>query len=272
MSARSDSLNLQPTTRMVWLTQLWDHRELVKVLVARDLKVRYKRSVLGFLWTLLNPLITIVIFSLVFSRIFSSIYEQYKLYMFSGVLIWNFFSIATSQGLTSLVSNGGTIRKIAVPKIVFPLSVVCSNFLNLTFSMAALAIVFPFVGGHPTFTLLWLVILLPMLFLFTLGLCFLLSTATVFLRDLKNIWDPLLMIWFFLTPVFYPRSVVPERYYSLIRFNPMLSILEACRLPIYLGITPPLGLFLKSIGSAFAVLLIGIAVFRRYEDRIIYYL
>jgi ABC-2 type transport system permease protein len=257
---------------MVWLTELWDHRELVKVLVARDLKVRYKRSVLGFLWTLLNPLLTIVIFSLVFSHIFSSIYEQYKLYMFSGVLIWNFFSLATSQGLASLVSNGGTIRKIAVPKVVFPLSVVCSNFLNLIFSFAALAIVFPFVGGHPTLSLLWLVVLLPTLFLFTLGLSFLLSTASVFLRDLRSIWDPLLMIWFFLTPVFYPRSVVPERYHTLIRFNPMLSIVEACRLPIYLGMTPPVGLFLKSIGSALALLFIGIAIFRKYEDRLIHYL
>jgi len=262
----------RPAPRIPWLSQLWEHRELVKILVARDLKVRYKRSVLGFVWTLLNPLITIVIFSLVFSHIFSATYEQYKLYMFSGVLIWNFFSLATSQGLASLVSNGGTIRKIAVPKIAFPLSVVCSNFLNLMFSLAALAIVFPFVGGRPTPSLVWLIVLLPTLFLFTLGLSFLLSTATVFLRDLKSIWDPLLMIWFFLTPVFYPRSVVPQRYYSLIRFNPMLSILEACRLPIYLGTGPSAGLLLKSLASALAALLIGIAVFRKYEDRIIYYL
>jgi len=257
---------------MPWLTELWEHRELVKVLVARDLKVRYKRSILGFLWTLLNPLITIIIFSLVFSHIFSTIYQHYKLYMFSGVLIWNFFSLATSQGLSSLVSNSGTIRKIAVPKIVFPLSVVCSNFLNLVFSLGALAVIFPFAGGRPTTSLLWLLVLLPMLFLFTLGLCFLLSTATVFLRDLKSIWDPVLLIWFFLTPVFYPRSLLPERVISLIRFNPMLSILEACRLPIYLGMTPPLGIFLKSIGSAVCLLLIGIAVFRKYEDRLIYYL
>src|SRR5215471_12217320 len=272
MSTYSSLMPSRPGPRIPWLSQLWEHRELVKILVARDLKVRYKRSVLGFVWTLLNPLITIVIFSLVFSRIFSSIYQQYKLYMFSGVLIWNFFSLATSQGLASLVSNGGTIRRMAVPKVVFPLAAVCSNFLNLVFSLAALAIVFPFVGGHPTPSLLWLVVLLPTLFLFTLGLSFLLSTATVFLRDLKSIWDPLMMIWFFLTPVFYPRSVVPERYYALIRFNPMLSIIEACRLPIYLGISPPLGLFLKSTCSAVAVLLIGVAVFRRYEDRIVYYL
>jgi len=272
MPVQTDSLILRRASRMQWLTQLWEHRELVKILVTRDLKVRYKRSVLGFLWTLLNPLITIVIFSLVFSHIFSSIYQQYKLYMFSGVLIWNFFSIATSQGLVSLVSNSGMIRKMAVPKVVFPLSNVCSNFVNLVFSLVALAIVFPFAGGHPSPALLWLVVLLPTLFLFTLGLAFLLSTATVFVRDLRNIWDPLLMIWFFLTPVFYPRSVVPDQYYALIRFNPMLSIIEACRLPIYLGMTPPLGLFLKSIGSALALLLIGVAVFRKCEDRIIFYL
>src|SRR5262244_3146012 len=165
MSTYSSLMPSRRAPRIPWLSQLWEHRELVRVLVARDLKVRYKRSVLGFLWTLLNPLITIIIFSLVFSHIFSNIYEQYRLYMFSGVLIWNFFSLATSQGLGSLISNGGTIRKMALPKIVFPLSVVCSNFLNLVFSLGALAILFPFVGGHPSPSLLWLVVLLPTLFL-----------------------------------------------------------------------------------------------------------
>jgi ABC-2 type transport system permease protein len=179
--------------------------------------------------------------------------------MFSGVLIWNFFSIASFQGLGSLISGGGIIRKMAVPKLVFPVAAVCSNFVNFVFSLLALGIFIPLVGGKFSFALLWLLVALPLLLMFTVGLSLLTSTATVF------------MVWFFLTPVFYPRSVVPQKYYALLRFNPMLSILELCRLPIYLGISPPLGLLLKSALSAIFALIIGVLVFRRFEDKFVYY-
>ncbi|MGH9828453.1 MAG: ABC transporter permease, partial [Blastocatellia bacterium] len=245
-------------TRIKWISQIWKYRELIHILVMRDLKVRYKRSVLGFLWTLLNPLITILIFAMVFSRVFATFYEHYKLYMISGVLIWNYFSLATSQALTSVVANGPTLRKMAVPKFVFPVSVVSSNFLNLLFSFCALAVVFPFVGGKVTPALLWVPLVLPLLFLFTLGLGFILATLTVFVRDLRSVWDPFLMIWFFLTPVFYPRSVIPPRFYSMLRFNPMLSILEACRVPLYASVSPSIGLMSKSVLAA--VLMFGIGL------------
>jgi ABC-2 type transport system permease protein len=262
----------QPMSRSQgWLASLSSHRELVRLLVARDLKVRYKRSVLGFFWTLLNPLITMIIFSVVFSRIFAAFYEQYKLYMISGVLFWSFFSLATSQGLLSMINNGTIIRRIAVPKVVFPVSSVCSNFVNLVFSLLALAIFIPFVGGHFNLSLLWLLLTLPLLFAFTLGVALLLSTVTVFFRDIRSIWDPLLLIWFFLTPVFYPRSVVPEKYSSLFRLNPMLVILEVCRIPIHQGVTPPLGLFLKAGLAAACSLSIGLWAFKRYQDQFIYH-
>jgi ABC-2 type transport system permease protein len=254
------------------LARAWRQREVVRFLVVRDLKVRYKRSALGFLWTLLNPLITIAIFSIVFSRIFSAFYHQYRLYMFSGVLIWNFFSAATLQGLTSIISNGAIIRKMAVAKMVFPVAAVGSNFVNLILSLVALGIFIPLAGGRFSLALLWLLVALPLLLAFTIGLSLLTASLTVFLRDIRDMWDPLLMVWFFLTPVFYPRSVVPAKYYSLLRFNPMLSILELCRLPVYLGITPPLGLFLKSAVSAVLALAIGILIFKRFEDKLIYYI
>jgi ABC-2 type transport system permease protein len=258
-----------PRSDSVW-AKVWRQRELVRILVARDLKVRYKRSILGFLWTLLNPLITIAIFSFVFSKIFSAFYHQYKLYMFSGVLIWNFFSLATTQGLSSLISAGGIIRKIAVPKLVFPIAAVCSNFVNFIISLVALGIFIPFVGGRFSLALLWLVAALPLLLIFTIGLTLLTSTVTVFLRDIRDMWDPILMVWFFLTPVFYPRSVVPQKYYVLLRLNPMLSIMEFCRLPIYLGISPSAGLILKSALSAVVALALGLLVFRKCEDKFVY--
>jgi len=254
-----------------WLGSLSSHRELVRLLVVRDLKVRYKRSVLGFFWTLLNPVIQIVIFSVVFSRLFVSFYHQYKIYMISGVLLWSFFSLATSQGLFSMIGNGSTIRRMAVPKFVFPLSVVCSNFVNLLFSLAALAIAIPFVGGHFSPALIWLLVGLPLLFGFTLGVALLLSTLTVFVRDMRSIWEPLLLIWFFLTPVFYPRTVIPEKYDSVLRFNPMLILLDICRIPIDIGLTPPVGTFLKAGLATVCSLWIGVWVFKRYEDKFIYY-
>lgn len=254
-----------------WLRQVWARRELIGLLVARDLKVRYKRSVLGFIWALLSPLFTILIFSIVFSRLFSKYYEDYKLYMISGVLFWNFFSLSTTQGLNSVVGNGSIIRKIAVPKIVFPASVVASNFVNLLLSLIPLALFVLFAGARITIHLLWLPLVMPLLFAFALGVVLILSTINVFLRDVRNIWEAILLIWFFLTPVFYPRAVVPDKYSVVLRFNPMLSIIEVCRLPIYLGITPPLNLYLKSALATLAVLAIGVWVFRRYEDRFVYY-
>ncbi|HEU4391115.1 MAG TPA: ABC transporter permease, partial [Blastocatellia bacterium] len=123
-----------------------------------------------------------------------------------------------------------------------------------------------------TINLLWLPLVMLLLFAFALGIVLILSTATVFLRDIRDIFDVVLMIWFFLTPVFYPRAIVPAKYDAVLRFNPMLVIIEICRLPIYLGITPPLNLFLKSIIAALGTLLFGIWIFRRYEDRFIQYL
>jgi ABC-2 type transport system permease protein len=245
---------------------------LIALLVLRDLKVRYKRSVLGFLWTLLSPLFTIMIFSIVFSRLFSRYYQDYKLYMISGVLFWSFFSAATTQGLTSIVANGGLIRKIDVPKLVFPTSIVASNFVNLLLSLIPLAGFMLVVDARVTIHLLWLPLVMILLFAFALGVVLILSTATVFVRDIRNIWDAVLMIWFFLTPVFYPRAIVPDKYYNVLRFNPMLVIIEVCRLPIYHGITPPFDLFLKSVIAAVGVLFVGAWLFHRYEDRFIQHL
>ena len=271
MTANEHSIGPVAPARKSIVARAWRHRELVRILVARDLKVRYKRSVLGFLWTLLNPLITIAIFSFVFARVFSAFYHEYKLYMFSGVLIWNFFSLASTQGLSSVLSGGGIIRKIAVPKLVFPVAAVCSNFVNLVFSLLVLGIFIPFVGGRFSPAMLWLFAALPLLLVFTLGLSFLTATITVFLRDIRDMWDPILMVWFFLTPVFYPRSVVPQKYYSLLRFNPMLSIMELCRLPIYLGISPSPGLWFKSMVAALIALVVGVLVFRMCEDKFVLY-
>jgi ABC-2 type transport system permease protein len=272
MDIELNTIRSVPAGRPGILARAWGQREVVRFLVVRDLKVRYKRSALGFLWTLLNPLITIGIFSIVFSRIFAGFYHQYKLYMFSGVMIWNFFSGATLQGLVSLIANGAIIRKIAVAKMVFPIAAVCSNFVNLVLSLVALGIFIPLAGGRFSPALLWLLVALPLLLTFTVGLSLVTASLTVFLRDIRDMWDPLLMVWFFLTPVFYPRSVVPAKYYSLLRFNPMLSILELCRIPIYLGITPPLGLFMKSAVAAVLALALGILVFKRCEDKLIYHI
>lgn len=267
MSARSSALVRIPN----WIVYAWEKRELLQVLVARDLKVRYRRSVLGFLWTLLAPLFTIMIFAVVFSRLFSKFYEDYKLYMISGVLFWNFFSTTTTQGLNSLVGSGTIARKIKVPRIIFPLAGTCSNFVNLLLSLIPLAGFILFAHARITIHLLWLPLVMPLLFAFAFGVSLILATIMVFIRDIRNIWDPVLMIWFFLTPVFYPRGIVPDRIDRFLRFNPMLSIIEVCRLPIYLGISPPLNLYLKSALASVVVLTIGIWLFRRLEHKFIYY-
>jgi ABC-type polysaccharide/polyol phosphate export permease len=249
------------------LSQSWTNRELIQLLVLRDLKMRYKRSILGFLWTLINPLITIMIFSIVFSHIFSAFYNDYKLYMISGILFWNFFAMATGQGLTSITANGPIIRKTSAPRMVFPIATVLSNFINLILSLAAFGIFLPFTSAHISIHLLWVPVMMPLLLMFTLGVTLIIASANVFLRDTKNIWDLVLMLWFFLTPVFYPRSIIPNNYHFLMRLNPMLSIIEVCRIPISHGQMPPLSLFFKGILATLIALLIGINVFKRCEER-----
>jgi ABC-2 type transport system permease protein len=244
----------------------------VRVLVARELKVRYRRSAIGFLWTMLQPLLMMLVLQMVFSSLFRGFnITNYPVYALSGVLFWNFFSQSIVSSMNSLRGNAQLLQKLPVPKAVFPLATVISGVINLLFALVPLFLIL-IVTGHPlTPALLFLPISILLAALFTLGAGLLLSPLAVFFSDVVELIGVILSLLMYLTPVFYPKEVVPERMRWVVRFNPIRSILEVFRDPIYQGEIPPLSHLAVCVGIAILALALGSWVFRRSSDRIPFY-
>lgn len=252
------------------LRQLWSYRELLRNLVERDIKVRYKRSVLGFAWMLLNPLITMIVFSVIFREIFAMEHD-YPLYVISALLFYNLFSLGTSQGLNSIVASGGLIRKVAVPKAVFPLASVVANLVNFAFSLVPLAAVMVFTGARVTPALLALPVAVVAVFMFTYGVSLALATLNVFYRDVRWFYDSVLLLIFYATPIIYPVKVVPERFRFLLFVNPLTRLLDLFRAPIFEGRMPTAVDLVVGLAIGAGTLVLGWIVFHKYEDQFINY-
>jgi ABC-type polysaccharide/polyol phosphate export permease len=246
------------------------YRELLRQLVIREVKLRYKRSALGFAWTVLNPLLAMVIFTMVFSRIFSN-RPNYSLYVFTALLGWNLFSLGTSRGLDSVVLNGSIIRKVFVPKAIFPVATVVSQVVNFVFTLVPLFLLMAVVGAGFSLNLLWLPIPLVSLTCFALGIALLVGTFNVFFRDVKYFYEAGLLAWFYATPIFYPPEIIPDKFKLLLYMNPMYALLESLRAPIYLGAAPPIGMLVFGLALSLVTLAIGWIVFHRFESRFIHY-
>lgn len=249
---------------------LLGYRDLLRQLVIRDIKLRYKRSVLGFTWTILNPLLAMAIFTMVFSRVFGGA-RHYPLYVVTALLGWNLFSVGTSRGLDSMVINGPIIRKVFVPKAIFPVAAVASQVVNFLFSLVPLALFMVAIGAEFGMSLFWLPLPLFSLVCFALGISLLFGTFNVFFRDVKYIYEAGTLAWFYATPVFYPPEIIPEKFKFLLQVNPMYALLESLRAPIYLGTAPPVGLFIPGLAISLFTLAIGWVVFHRFEGRFIHY-
>ena len=246
------------------------YRELLRQLVIRDIKLRYKRSVLGFAWTVLNPLFAMAIFTMIFSRIFGD-RPHYPLYVITALLGWNIFSQGSTRGLESVVLNGPIIRKVFVPKAIFPVAAVSSQVVNFLFSLVPLLLLMIILGAGFTPSLLWLPIPLLSLALFALGIALLLGTLNVFFRDVKYFYEAGILAWFYATPIFYPPEIIPDKFRFLLQVNPMYALLESLRAPIYLGTAPPAHLFIPGLAVSLFTLAMGWVVFHRYEARFIHY-
>jgi ABC-2 type transport system permease protein len=233
-------------------------------------KLRYKRSVLGFAWTVLNPLFAMAIFTMVFSKVFGE-RPNYPLYVITALLGWNIFSLGTSRGLDSVVMNGPIIRKVFVPKAIFPVATVASQVVNFIFTLVPLFLFMMVIGARIGPSLFWLPIPLLSLTCFALGIALLLGTFNVFFRDVKYFYEAGVLAWFYATPIFYPVEIVPDRFKFLLYLNPMYTLLESLRAPIYQGTSPPMNLLILGLALSLATLAIGWAVFHRFEARFIYY-
>ncbi len=251
--------------------RLFRHQDLLFVLVARELKVRYRRSAIGFLWTMLQPLLTMLVLTAVFSAIFRFNIDNYPVYALAGIMFWNFFSQSVTTSMNSLRTNARLLTKIPVPKAVFPLAMVISGMINLLFAMVPLLLII-LATGHPVRpAILFLPVSILLAALFTFGAGLLLSPLAVFFYDTVEMVAVLLTLFMYLTPIFYPMSIVPKPYLYAVKYNPIRSVLEVFRDPIFYGKIPPVRHLLLATVVTGLLLAIGIFAFRRSSDRIPFY-
>ncbi|MFI5294023.1 MAG: ABC transporter permease [Thermodesulfovibrionales bacterium] len=248
------------------------YKELLRNLVMRDIKVRYKRSVLGFLWVMLNPLFMMLILNMVFSEIFKVATKNYTSYLLSGIILWNFFSQSTSSALKSLLTNSNLIKKIYLPKAIFPLSVVMSAVVNFVFSLVPLFLIFYLTGTPMHGHIVMLPLVVIMAGLFCVGVSLILSTLTVFFHDTIYIYEVGLLAWMYMTPVFFPESIVPEKFRIIFQLNPMYYFISIFRGVLYMDVP----FFYEKLLYAFLCSLVALSagwfIYDRYKDRVVYHL
>ena len=242
---------------------------ILSSLVSRDFKLKYRRSLLGVLWSVLNPLLMMIVISAVFSFIFRFQIENYPVYLILGQTIFNFLSISTTSGLNSIIDAAPLLKKVRVNKMLFPVGKVVFELVNFSISLVAVAGVMIFFKIVPSFNLLFLPLLLIYLLLFCTGLSLLLSALAVFFRDLIHLWSVATLAWMYLTPIFYPVESLLPWMFSIMEFNPMYYYVMYFRNIALWHKTPSLLDNLICLGFGLAMFTLGYFVFRKLQKKFI---
>ena len=249
---------------------LLKYRELVYQFTARSITARYKRSIIGVAWTMLNPLMTMVVLTLVFSQIFKWGVPDYPVYVLCGLIVWNFFSHTTSSAMGEMIWSGGLLNRIFVPKSVFAVSAIGTGLVNLTLSLIPLLLIAIVLGIRLTPALLVLPVSVLLLSIFALGIGLMLATFAVYFADMIPVYEVVLTIWMYATPIIYPVEIVPENLLWLFRLNPMLYLLQIFRDPLYRGIVPGWQVWAIATGFAVASFFIGGLIFTSRSNEYAY--
>lgn len=251
---------------MKTIQELYAYREMIFSLVRRDLKGRYKGSALGFLWTFINPLLQLGVYTLVFSVIMRNGIEDYYLFLFVALIPWIFFSTSLSGGSSCIWAQKDMVKKIYFPREVLPISFVTSQFVNMLLSLIVVFVVLIVSGrGLNPIALLYLPVIMLVEYLMALSVAMLSSAITVYLRDVEYILGIITMAWQFLSPVMYSVEQVPEKMLPLFNLNPMTPVIVAYRDILYYGEPPKLGTLIHAAVFGVAVLIIGIVVFGKLK-------
>ena len=238
--------------------------------MARNIKARYKRSVLGIVWTLLNPLLMMSILALVFSQLFQLAAADYAIYVLSGLTLWAFFSQATLAMSNEIVHGSYLMKQLFMPRTSFAVAAMGSGLINLALALIPLALLMVVLRVPLSFALLSLPLAILLVAMFTLGVGLIVSCLAVFFADVLEIYRVALTAWLYLTPIIYPISIIPDRFLWLLKLNPMYHLVELFRAPIYQGACPALHEYGIAAGMAIAVLLLGWWSFTRSSDAIAY--
>lgn len=249
------------------LRDLAQQRSLLRELVHRDLTVRYKRSFLGFFWTMLHPLLLMLIFTAVFSNLFRFQTPHYETYFLSAYVAWNFFSQTVVNAMASIAWNGHLMKRVRVPLSIFTISTAVSGLVNLFLSMIVLFAIMLALRVPIRPAILYLPVSLLILFVFTLGVSLALTAISVYFGDVREMVQAGMPALMYLTPVIYPITIVPERFQWIVRSNPLMYIVELVRLPIYYRLVPSVRIAGGGALVAVFALVIGWMIFRHLAPR-----
>lgn len=245
------------------------YKPLIYELVIRDLKVKYRRSFLGYVWSLLNPLLMMGVMSLVFSNVFRFSIPNFPLYLICGQTLFTFFNESTNMAMRSILENGPLLRKVYVPKFIFPMSRILSSFVTMSFSLLAVFIVMIFSQISFSFTVLLFFVPLFFLFIFCCGIGLILAALSVYFRDVTHLYSVVTLAWMYATPIFYPLEAVSPRIVAIIKLNPLYHYINCFRnLLIYSNIPGP-NTWFACIASSLLMLAIGLTVFGKLQRNFI---
>ena len=250
--------------------QLIHYRDLILLMTGNILKNRYKRSVLGIFWMLLNPLLQTIVLSIAFGTLFKSSLPNYAVYLLSGLLAWNFISQTTQYAMSTMAYGGGLLKRIYIPRATYIFAATGNGLINLLISICSIIFIAIFLSDPITLAWLFLPVSIIILTIFTLGFALILSTISVFFTDTIDIYQVLIQALFFLTPIMYPSSILPVELSQLLVFNPFIILIEIFRIPIYTNQLPSFSLILNSTLLAIITLVGGWILFTKKADQLAY--
>lgn len=249
------------------LREWWRYRELVYFFAWRDVKVRYKQAALGAAWAILQPLLTMIVFTIFFGRLakIPSDGIPYPLFAYVGLVLWTYFSGVVGQAGQSLTANSNLITKVYFPRIALPASSAVSGLLDFLVGLSFVVVLMAWYGARPGWPLLFTPVIVVGLILFTVGVSLLLAALNVWYRDVKYVLPLLIQLWLFVTPVIYPASFIPERFQPYLFLNPLAGLAEGFRMCLLTSRWPDPLLTSSSLALALVVFVAGLVVFRRAE-------
>lgn len=249
------------------------YRHLFSELVNKDIKLKYRRSFLGYLWSILNPLMIMSIMVIVFSNMFRFDIKNYPVYLIIGQTIFNFVSQSTNEAMWAIIGNAPLLKKTYVPKYIFTVSKVTSSCVNTLFSLGAMLIVFFVCRVRLNWFMLFIPVIILQVYIFSVGMGLFLSAATVYFRDIQYIYAAFITAWMYVTPIFYPIQQLPEKLQWIVKhFNPLYSYIQQFRMIVLDGAAPDPRLVLYGFAVSFLMLLLGSVVFYKTQDGFILYI
>lgn len=252
------------------IKEIYEYREMIASMIRRDLRGRYKASVLGFLWTFLNPLFQLFIYTMVFSVIMRANIEDFYIYLFIGLVPWNFFSASLAGGASCVVAQENLIKKIYFPRLVLPITYVTSALVNMLLTFIIIFVVLIFSGhGINVLALCFLPIVFLVEYVLALGICMLTSALTVYFRDLEYILNILAMAWMYLSPIMYTTEMVPENLRSIFKLNPLTAIIEAYHEILYYKMIPQISTLGSAIIWGIVFLIVGVFTFEKLQKNFV---